>query len=119
MRVQDSKFHKVWKKEVQNGFTKLNLGDSKKKKDGGYDNCTWYGCTLVGDAKNVEVNEGDTVTILSGELFKNKVGEKEYTNLTIFSIEVTKRGDQPHNAPFEEYSDNFAHLEDQDLEIPF
>ena len=34
---------KVWKVEKQNGFTKLNLGDSTKKKDGTWENFTWYG----------------------------------------------------------------------------
>ena len=39
---------KVWKVENQNGFTKLNLGDSTKKKDGTLENFTWYGFCVSG-----------------------------------------------------------------------
>ena len=34
------KFLKVWKVEEKNGFKKLDLGDSKKMKDGYYENWT-------------------------------------------------------------------------------
>lgn len=119
MRISDSKFHKVWKKEVQNGFIKLNLGDSHKKKDGTYDNCTWWGCALVGDAKNTPVSEGDVITINSGEMFKNKVGDKEYTNITIFSFEVTKSAEAKSNLE-SEYG-NFEQVDDVEMDdfIPF
>jgi len=117
MNIANSRFHRVWKKETQNGYTKLNLGDSKKKQDGTYDNFTWYGCTLVHTAKTKPVEEGDTITILSAEVVKNKVNDKEYTNVTIFDFEVTKQGKKA-DTPFDE-TNNFEQIED-DLEgLPF
>ena len=87
------KYLKVWKKQEQNGFTKLDLGDSRKMKDGTYKNWTWFGCTPVGKAKEVEVNEGDTIEIISGQVSQDKSGDKWYTNITIFDFEVTKKGE--------------------------
>ena len=81
MRITESKFHKVWKIEAQNGFTKINLGDSSKNKDGKY-----------------------------------------VPTMTIFSFEVTKRGEQKTTegfAPFEEYSNQFESVDDSDCDVPF
>jgi len=116
MRISESKFHKVWKKEEQNGFTKINLGDSSKNKDGSYTNFTWFGCTLVGDASKTPVDEGDTITVTSAEMkqYKNKDG-KYMPTMTIFSFEVTKRGEQKE--PME--SDGFASFETLDDDCPF
>ena len=93
MQIANSKNHKVWKIEETNGMKKLNLGDSRKNKDNGYDNFTWYGCSLVGQAKDVVVNESDTITINSAQMsqYKNKDG-KYVPTITIFDFEVTKQG---------------------------
>jgi len=61
------KYLKVWEKEEQNGFIKLNLGDSAKKKDGTYENWTWFGCTLLGNAKDVEVEFALAASEILGE----------------------------------------------------
>lgn len=89
------KFSKVWKVEEKNGLIKVNLGDSKKKQDGTYDNCTWFGCLLVGNAKSVEIKEGDTVNA-HGQIFQSKVGEKFYTNIVIFEICLSENSKSTH-----------------------
>lgn len=96
MQISDSRFHKVWKVEVdQNGRKKVNLGDSKKNQDGTYSNWTWFFCNLVGNAKGVQLNEGDTVTIKSGKMEMYKTNDGQYKNsVTIFDIEVTAKADQ-------------------------
>lgn len=117
MRILDSRYHRVWKIEEQNGFKKLNLGDSSKKKDGTREYFTWFGCTLIGEAKNTPVSEGDTITILEGVMsqYKNKDG-KYVPQLTIFKFEVTKNA-QDSVTPFETKS-GFTEMDD-DSDIPF
>lgn len=99
MQIGGSKFLKVWKVEIdQQGRKKVNLGDSKKNQDGTYTNWTWFFCNLVGNAKGVQLNEGDTVTINSGKIEMYKTNSGEYrTSITIFDIEVTARADQQGN----------------------
>ena len=87
MAVFSLKKSKVWKVENQNGFTKLNLGDSTKKKDGTWENFTWYGVTLMGNAKDFQVKEGDKVNVEG--IIKQTKSEKDgkyYTNVIIFGI---------------------------------
>lgn len=91
------KFLKVWKVEEKNGFIKVDLGDSKKNKDGTYSNFTWHGCTLFGDAKSVSVNEGDTVEVKSGVITQRKYEDKWYNDIAIFDLEVTKKGEVKKN----------------------
>lgn len=93
MQIKDSRYHKVWKKEEKNGFTKLNLGDSRKNKDGEYENWTWFDVLIVGRAKNTPVNEGDTITINSGLISKRKYNEKYYDDIVVFDFEVTKQAE--------------------------
>ena len=90
------KFLKAWKVEEKNGFTKLDLGDSNKKKDGTYENWTWFGCTLMGKAKDVKVNVGDVVEIKSGIISKREYNGKWYDDIRIFEVEVmeSKQPDQ-------------------------
>lgn len=127
MQIKDSRFHKVWKIEVdQNGRKKVNLGDSKKNQDGTYSNWTWFYCNLVGNAKGVQLQEGDTVTIVNGKMEMYKTNEGIYKNsITIFDIEVTSKADnngqsysQPqNNQPSYQPNNNNYGAVDQD--IPF
>ena len=112
MQIKDSKFHKVWKIEENNGLKFIDLGDSKKEKDGSYTNWTWFKCMLVGNAKNVELAEGDTVTVVSGLVQKRKYNDKYYDNVVIFDIEVTKKGEVTPS------QDDFTKM-DPGEEIPF
>jgi hypothetical protein len=109
------KFLKVWKVEEQNGFRKLNLGDSIKNKEGNYDSFTWFGVALFGKAKDVEINEGDVVEVKSGIIYQEKYQDKWYTRLKVFDIEVTKK--------FEgnvKNSDGFVPIDDDlDSSLPF
>jgi len=92
MQIKDSLYHKVWEVKEENGMKKVTLGDSKKNKDGTYENWSWFDCLLVGKAKDVEVKEGDTVTVKSGLIQKRKYKDKYYDNVVIFEIEVTDSG---------------------------
>ena len=116
MYINDQKNKKVWKVETQNGIKKVNLGDSKKNKDGTWSNFTWFGCACFGRAKDVDVQEGDTITLLSGQITKDKVGDTWYTNVTIFDMEITKRGDQPQAETFD--TSGFAQIE-EDENLPW
>ena len=98
------KYLKVWKKEEKNGFTKLNLGDSKKQKDGSYENWTWFGCTLLGNAKSVDIIEGDVVEVKSGIISQRKYNDKWYNDIVIFDIEVMKKSDKPQ--PKDDFEDD-------------
>lgn len=88
------KYLKAWKIEDGEHRRKIDLGDSRKDKDGNYVNWTWFGCRIVGNAKSVQINEGDTVEVKSGIIEMNKSGDKWYTNITIFEIEVMQRSQQ-------------------------
>lgn len=107
MQIKDSRFHKVWKVYEENGFKKIDIGDSKKKKDGGYDNWTWFKVGLFGNAKLEELNEGDVITILSGQITQRKYNDKWYNDIVIFDLEVTQR--------VEKKQDDFADFDD----LPF
>ena len=87
MQIANSKFHKVWKVTLENGFKKVDLGDSRKLKDGGFENWSWFGVSLVGNAKNVHIDEGDTITIISGQVQKRKYEGKFYDNVVIFDLD--------------------------------
>lgn len=96
MQISNSKFHKVWKITIdQNGNKQVNLGDSKKNQDGTFSNWTWAFCKLVGNAKGIQVEENDTITIKSGKIEQYKNKNDEYKNsITIFDFEVTAKGQQ-------------------------
>ena len=85
------KYMKVWKKDGN----KVDLGDSSKNQDGSYTNWSWFGCLLCGKAKDVEINEGDTVEVKSGQVSQNKYNDKWYTNVKVFDIEVMSKGKAP------------------------
>lgn len=130
MQIQDSKFHKVWKIEVdQNGTKKVDLGDSKKQQDGTYFNWTWKWCKLVGNAKGIQVDEGDTITIKSGKLDQYKDKDGNYRNsVTIFDFEVSAKGNgggygsnqQPsNNQPKQSYQNNNTGNGNFEDDIPF
>lgn len=99
MQINNSKFHKVWKLEIdQQGRKKVNLGDSKKNQDGSYSNWTWFYCNLVGNAKGVHLEEGDTITIKNGKIEQYKTNDGQYRNsITIFDIEVTAKSNNQGN----------------------
>ena len=96
MQISNSKFLKVWKISIdQNGNKQVNLGDSKKNQDGTFSNWTWAFCKLVGNAKGIQVEENDTITIKSGKIEQYKNKNDEYKNaITIFDFEVTAKGQQ-------------------------
>ena len=117
MQIKDSRFHKVWKVEVdQNGRKKLNLGDSKKNQDGTYSNWTWFYCNLVGNAKGIQVAEGDTITIESGKIEMYKTNSGEFKNsVTIFDFSVSAKGDQQQSG----YGSNQKPANESLDDIPF
>lgn len=108
MNIMNSKFHRVWKIEIdQNGTKKVDIGDSKKLQDDTYFNWTWKWCRLVGNAKGIQVNEGDTITIKSGKLDQYKDNSGNYRNsVTIFDFEVTAKGQQQGNNSYNNSQNN-------------
>lgn len=93
MQIANSRYHKVWEVKIDNGFKKINLSDSRKLKDDTFENWTWFDVALVGNAKNVHLEKGDTITIISGQVQKRKYNDKYYDNVVIFDLEVTKKAD--------------------------
>ena len=116
------KYLKVWEVKEQNGFTKLNLGDSVKLKDGTYENWTWFDCALVGQAKDLEVSRGDTIEVKSGLISKRKYQKTPedkvvyFDNIVIFEAVVTKQAEQPK--PDEPKTENPLNDTDDDS-MPF
>ena len=88
------KYLKVWKVKKENGFTKLDLGDSQKQKDGTYMNYTWFDCALMGKAKEFEVKEKDVIEIKSGLISQRKYKDKYYNNIIIFEAEIMKAAEK-------------------------
>lgn len=115
MQIQNSKYHKVWEIEDKGNFKKIKFGDSKKDKDGNYINCTWSGI-LVGKAKEIQIQVNDKFDIISGQVFSEKSGDKWYTNVTIFDLEVTESAKQPDDVPFG--NDDFMEIDESDS-VPF
>ena len=96
------KYLKVWKVKESNGYIKLDLGDSRKNKDGEYDNCTWFDCLLLGEASKKDIKEGDTVEITSGQIFQRKYNEKWYIDVKIWHLTVSEQEEkpEPESKPF-------------------
>jgi hypothetical protein len=88
-----SLYHKVWEVKEENGMKKVTLGDSRKNKDGSYENWSWFDCLLVSKAKEVDIEKGDTIKILSGQVQKRKYKDKYYDNVVLFDIEIMEKGD--------------------------
>ena len=107
------RFMKVWKKEEQNGFIKLDLGDSTKQKDGTYANFTWFGVAVFGKAKDTEVNEGDTIEVKSGIIAKRKYNDKWYDDVKIFEFEVTRKAEVATT------KDDIVEIDDMGDSLPF
>jgi len=85
------KYLKVWKAEHKGTYTRVDLGDSRKNKEGTYDKFTWFGCMLVGEANKLNVEEGDTLEITSGQIYMEKYNDKWSPRITVFDGNVTKK----------------------------
>lgn len=83
------KFGKVWKVKKENGYTKIDISDSRKnpKSSTGFDNCTWFNCILLGLAKDFIVEEGEKYNC-EGIIFMKKSDSdgRYYTDIAIFGI---------------------------------
>lgn len=110
------KFGKVWKVKKENGFTKIDVSDSRKnpKSPTGFDNCTWFNCILLGNAKDFDVKEGDKVNV-EGQIFttKSEKDGKYYTNVVIFGICLSD--DAKTNAP---KNPNKVKMQDVKVDLP-
>lgn len=83
------KFLKVWEVEDKGSLKLVNLGDSRKNRDGSYDKWTWFKCAFVGKAKDLPIKKGDTIEIVSGIIYQEKYNDKWQTRVTIFDANVT------------------------------
>lgn len=98
------KYLKVWKVEVKDKVVVANLGDSKKNKDGTYENWTWFNVAFVGQAKELAstLNEGDLIEIINGQITqaKDKTDPKKYyNNIVVFEFDLMQRS-QPKQDDF-------------------
>lgn len=84
------RFLKVWEVKEIYGTKFVNLGDSKKQKDGSYENWTWFDCLFVGKAKDKQIEKGDIIDVKGGIIYQKKSDSgKYYTNIVIFEFEKT------------------------------
>ena len=87
------RFCKVWDIEVNdNGYAKVNLGTSRKDKEGNYINTNWWGVVFVGEAKEFGANltKGDVIEVVSGQLENvyNKEKKVSYFNMVVFEAKM-------------------------------
>lgn len=91
----------LWKPEVKEKYTKLQISTSRKNKEGeGYTN-QYFNAKLVGKA-NVPVVEKQRIKITNG-LVENKKWEnngetKYFTEVTIFEFEAVEKKEEPNSS---------------------
>ncbi len=86
------KYLKVWEVEDKGNVKLVNLGDSRKNKQGEFENCTWFRCLFVGDASRKQIAVDDKIEILSGQVFMEKYNEKWSPKVTVFDFNVMQQG---------------------------
>ena len=82
------KYLKVWEIEDKGNVKIINLGDSRKDRNGAWENCTWFSCMFVGDASRKEINVNDKIEVTSGTIFMEKYNEKWSPKVTVFHFNV-------------------------------
>ena len=113
------KYLTVWKKDEQPNYTKLDLGEGEKKYNSDeYENWSWFGCFLVGNAKNVIINERDKVEVKSAKIKMQKYNDKWSPAITIFEIEVMQSANS-QASPNTPYGQGQNFDDSVDSEIPF
>ena len=118
LRIENSRYVKVWKKEEADYGTKFVLGTSRKDQDGNYVNSNWWNCKLVGNAKEFGdiLEKGDIIKINAGQIesvYKKDTG-KTYFNLIIFAAEY-EEGHEKDGSFVEKVKEMF----EDDSELPF
>ena len=97
------KFMKVWEVKESNGYTKLDLGDGRKNKDGETEYCTWFDCLLLGEAGKKDIKKGDVIEITSGQIFQRKYNEKWYIDIKIWHLTVSEQNQESAPAKEDEF----------------
>ena len=106
------RFMKVWEIEDKGNFKLVNLGDSKKEKDGSYKNFTWYKCAFVGNAARKGILKDDKISVTQGQISQEKYNDKWYTKVVVFDFEVeSSTGNQVYSSKYN--SKKETTLEDQ------
>ena len=113
------RFCKVWDVEINdNGYAKVNLGTSRKDKEGNYINTNWWGVVFVGEAKEFGANlkKGDVIEIVSGQLENvyNKEKKVSYFNMVVFEA---KMENQENKAPVKKIET--VNIDENEDEFPF
>ncbi len=119
MQIKDSRFHKVWEVKVENGFKKVKLGDSRKLKDGTFENWSWFDVAFVSNAQSLQVEEGDTITIISGQVQKRKYEGRYYDNVVVFDAEITQKNNNQSNQSYQKPNTNQGGNGNFEEHIPF
>ena len=81
-------YAKVWKVDVKEKYTALQISTGDKQADGTYKNSNWN-ARLVGKAKDIPVSEGDRIEIKSAKIenIYDKANNKNWLNVIIFDFE--------------------------------
>ena len=99
-------YKKVWKVEVLEKLVKVDIGDSKKNKDGTYTNWTWFNVAFVGGAKDLAstLTKGDTIEIVNGMVTQDKSEKdgKYYTNMVVFDFNITQKAEGSNEVEYED-----------------
>lgn len=118
MRIS-GKYLKICEVKENNGFKKINLGESRKDNDGKYVNWTWFDCLLLGDARDAEIAKGDIVNI-EGSIEMRNYNDKWYNNIIIWQIENVEKNSKTKTEPEQkpEQKDLFSEDKTND-DLPF
>ena len=102
----DKIYAKVWKVDVKEKYTSLQISTSDKQQDGTYKNSGWN-CRLVGKAKDIAVNENDRIVITSAKIenIYDKENKKSWLNIIVFDFENENSEGEFHCPSLEEASE--------------
>lgn len=89
-------YAKVWKVDKKENYTALQISTGDKQQDGTYKNSGWN-CRLVGKAKDIQVNESDSIVITAAKIenIYNAEQKKSWLNIIVFDFENNSVDDNP------------------------
>lgn len=102
-------YAKVWKVDKKEKYTSLTISTSDKQQDGSYKNSNWN-CRVVGQAKDIDVSDGDRIVIDSAKIENvwDKENKKNWLNIIVFNFETEGQQENP-----------FVESDSSDDQLPF
>ncbi len=113
-------YAKVWKVDVKEKYTSLQITTGDKQADGSYKNSSWN-ARLVGKAKDILVNKDDRIEIKSAKIenIYDKVNKKSWLNIIIFDFENKDTFNCPGLDDVDAEDDGFYPIDAGGDELPF